>query len=81
MDDEFSGEMTFKFRLGDGSPLIVSTGIHYKSHFGQLYRSLRAKHGYVETIGFDGRPEDHPGVVAENAELRRRLHEARSARG
>jgi hypothetical protein len=81
MDDEFHGEMTFNFRLADGSPLVVTTGPYFKAHFGELLRLVRSKHGYVETIGFDARPVDHPAVVAETAQRRRHLHEARLARG
>lgn len=81
MDEDLSDRITFNFRLADGSPIAVSAGAYFKTHFRELFRSLRAKHGWFETIGFDARPDVHPDVVAETAELRRRLHEARLARG
>jgi len=81
MGDEFPDGITFNFRLADGSPLVATTSDYFKTHFGAFFRSVCSKHGYVETIGFDARSGDPPDVLAEAAELRRRLHEVRLASG
>ena len=80
-DDDISDGITFTFRLADGSPLVVTTGPYFKTHYPELFQSLRAKHGWVEFASFDARADDHPDVMAEREDLRRRMHEARVAAG
>jgi hypothetical protein len=80
-DDDISDGITYTFRLADGSPLVATPGPYFKTHFAELFRSVRAKHGWVELVGFDARADDQPDVIAEHEELRRRMHEARLATG
>lgn len=81
MDDDLSDGVSFTFRLADGSPLTMAAGSHYNRHYPQLFRELQARHGRVDLVKFDARPDEHPDVVAETADLRRKLHEARIASG